>query len=259
MPVSQGSREAFSTGIPAPVSAPAKDRVSPVRAKENARSLKAPRDHRPLTRKVNPLFTGIARQQSGQRKRERNGESRIPGIQIRRMDDHFRILQQWSQAVAVAASDKIHRAIGARNRKRFEGAGDEIIERQEKNLNAGENHSHVRHQFAVFIPVGNQDRENVNRKEEAPEKKRAFLASPQRSDFIKRSECAVAMGDNVCRGKIVTEEEIFQTERGDKNQAAGCDTRLPRALNKKWMAGDDRRDPASECIHRTNKRQDKSE
>jgi hypothetical protein len=64
------------------------------------------------------------------------------------------------------------------------------------------------------------------------------------------------VGNNVSRGKIVAEEEIFEAEGGDKDQTAGGDACLPRALNEKWVPRDDRGDPASECIHRTNKRQD---
>ena len=67
------------------------------------------------------------------------------------------------------------------------------------------------------------------------------------------------MGDDVSGGEIITKEEIFETEGGDKNQAACGDTRLPGALDQKRMSREDRGDSASKCIHRTNKSQDESE
>jgi hypothetical protein len=67
------------------------------------------------------------------------------------------------------------------------------------------------------------------------------------------------MGDDVSRGKIITEEQIFEAESSDKNQTAGCDARLARALNEKWMPRDNRGNPAAECIYRADKRQKKSE
>jgi hypothetical protein len=67
------------------------------------------------------------------------------------------------------------------------------------------------------------------------------------------------MGDDVRRGKIVTEEEIFEAESSDKNQTAGGDARLACALNEKRMPRDNRGNPASECVHRADKRQNKRE
>src|ERR1700721_4610458 len=156
------------------------------------------------------------------------------------MDHHFRILQQRSQAVAIRAGDEIHCAMSARDGQCLEWAGDEVIERQKENLHASENHTYVRHQFAIFISVGDQYRKNVNRKQKAPEKQRAFLASPQSSNFIKRGEGAIAMGDDVGCGKIIAEEKIFETEGSNKNQATGGDSRLPRTFNEQRMARDDR-------------------
>src|SRR5580704_3897112 len=242
--------------VPAPVAAPSENRVSPMCTEENARSLETPGDHGPLTGKVNPLLTGIPRKQRSQGKRERNRETRVARIKIRRVNHHLRVLQKRSQAVAVGASNEIHRAIGTGNGKRFKRAGDEIVERQKENLDTGQNHSHVRHQLAIFVAVGNQDGENVNRKEEAPEEERAFLAGPKSGHFIKRSKSSIAVSNDIGGGKIIAEEKIFEAESGDENQAASGDTRLPSAFNKKRMTRDNRGDPASECIDCTDKRQD---
>src|SRR5258708_19157481 len=88
-------------GVPAPVTAPAEHWIGPVRAQQNASGLKAPRDHRPFARQVNPFFAWITRQQRAQRKRKRNRKSRVAGIKIRRMNDHFGVLQKWIQTIAV--------------------------------------------------------------------------------------------------------------------------------------------------------------
>ena len=109
------------------------------------------------------------------------------------MNHHLRILQQRIQAVAIAARDEIHRAVHSRNAERLEWAGHEIIQGQEKNLHAGEDHSDIRHQLAILVPVDNQHGKNVNGEQEAPEQQRAFLAGPERRNFIERGERAVAV------------------------------------------------------------------
>ena len=67
------------------------------------------------------------------------------------------------------------------------------------------------------------------------------------------------MSDDVGDGKIVAEEKIFETEGGNKNQTAGGDPRLSRALYQERMARQDRGDATAKRIHRANKRQDQSE
>src|SRR5580692_3092872 len=117
--------------VPAPIATPPEDGVSPVSAEKNAGGLKAPGNHGPFAREMNPLLAGITCQQRSQRKREGYGESRIAGIEIRRMNHHFRILQERSKAVAIGASNQIHSAMGARNGQRFERAGDKVVQREE--------------------------------------------------------------------------------------------------------------------------------
>ncbi len=166
--------------IPSPITAPAEHRVGPVSAQQNSRGLKHPRNHRPLARQMNPLLARVAGQQRAQRKSKRNREAGVSRIQVRRMDHHFRILQQGSQSVAIGARDVIHHAIRSRRRERFERAGHEIIQRQEENLYAGHHHANVRHQLAILVPVSDQHRENIDGQQEAPEQQRTFLPRPQR-------------------------------------------------------------------------------
>ena len=64
------------------------------------------------------------------------------------------------------------------------------------------------------------------------------------------------MRDDVGRGKIITEEKIFEAEGGDKNQAAGGDPCLPRAFNEQRMARDNRGNPACKCKYRANERKE---
>src|SRR6267378_1431222 len=161
--------------IPAPVAAPTEHGVGPMRAQQNAHGLKAPRDHRPLASQVDPFFARIARQQRSQRKRKRNRKSRVTGIKIRRMNHHLRILQEWIQSVAVGASENLKRPIRSGGRQHLERAGHKIIQREEKNLHAGEHYADVRHQLPIFVAVNQQGGKNVNRQQKAPEKQRAFL------------------------------------------------------------------------------------
>src|SRR3984957_4552906 len=148
---------------------PAEHRVRPMRAEQNSRRLEAPRDHRPLARQVNPLLTRIPRQERAQRKRKRNRESRIPRIQIRRMNHHLGILQQRRQSIPIRPRVNRQRTIRARRSQHLKWARHKIVQRQKENLHAGQHHADVRHQLAILVPIGKQRRENVNRQQKAPE------------------------------------------------------------------------------------------
>src|SRR5882672_4792737 len=106
-------------------------------AEKNAARLEAPRDHGPFAREVDPFLARIACQKSGQRESERNGETRVAGIKIRWMNDHFRILQERVQSVAIHADERLNRAGGGNVAEHFEWAGNEIIQREEKDLYSG--------------------------------------------------------------------------------------------------------------------------
>ena len=139
--------------IPRPVAAPAEHRVSPVRAEQDANALEAPRHHGPAAGDVNPLLTGVAPEQRGQPKSERNRESGVAEIEHRRMNHHLGILQQRIQAVAFGEPRQVKHAgrIGASQYRK--GRGHEIVQDQEEGLHAGENHAHVGHQFRVLLAV----------------------------------------------------------------------------------------------------------
>ena len=105
---------------------------------------------------MNPLLARVPGQQRAQRKGERNGEARIPRIQVGRMDRHLRVLQQGIQSAAVGPRDVIHHPVCSRRRQRFERAGNKVIQREEENLHAGHYYADVGHQLAILVPVGDQ-------------------------------------------------------------------------------------------------------
>ncbi len=186
-------------------------------AEQDTHGLKAPRDHGPLARQVDPFFARIARQQRSQRKRKgygRNRKSGIAGIKIRRMNHHLRILQQRSQAVAIGASKDLERAVRSRRRQHFERTGHEIIQGQKENLHAGQHHADIGHQLPIFITVNQQDGEDINGQQKTPEQQRAFLTGPQRGDLIKRSEIAIAMRDHIGDPVAIAEKQVNEAGSG---------------------------------------------
>jgi hypothetical protein len=62
------------------------------------------------------------------------------------------------------------------------------------------------------------------------------------------------MRNDVCDGKIIAEEQVFEAERSEENQAARGHSSLPRALDQQRVAGENRRDSPDKRIRRTNKR-----
>jgi len=112
-----------------------------VRAKQNADRLEAPGDHRPFTGEVNPLFAGVAGKQGGESKRKRNGEARVAGIKIWRMDDHFRVLQRGLRPLPSKRVNGSSMPACATRGEGFKGTLDEVIQYEKESLNAGEDHA----------------------------------------------------------------------------------------------------------------------
>ena len=225
-----------------------------MRAEQNAHALEAPGDHGPAAREVNPFLAGITAEQRGERESERNREAGIAGIKDRRMDDHLRILQQRIEAIAVGAQDPLQGPAGRGRAQYLKGAGDEIIQRQKEKLHPHQDHPHVRHQLGMFAAVGKQDRKNINRQQEAPEKQRALLARPDRREFEKRRERAVAVLHHVGHGEVVGLKKIRQAAEPQPDQHANRHAGVACALDQQRTPRDDGRDapakgiqPAQKC------------
>ena len=161
------------------------------------------------------------------------------------MNNHFRILQERVEAVAIHAGKRLKHAAGVHRGESLERTLDKVVQREEEGLDAGENHANVRHELAIFVAVGDKNRDDVDGEQEAPEEQRAFLARPERGNFIECGEIAIAVGYDVSLGKIIGEEEILKAERGDEDQNAGGHAGLARALHQQRVAGDDRGDAAN--------------
>ena len=226
--------------IPHPVAPPAQHRISPVRAQQNPHPLEAPGDHGPAARQVNPLLPRITAQQRGQRESKRDGETGVAGIQNRRMDDHLRILQQRIETIAIGAQDPLQGPAGRSRAQYLKGAGDEIVQRQEKKLHAHQDHANVRHQLGMFAAVGKQNRKNINRQQKAPEKQRALLPRPDRREFKKRRESAVAVLHHVSHGEVVGQKKIRQAAEPQPDKHANRHARMARALDQQRTPRDDR-------------------
>ena len=124
-----------------------------MRAQQNSHALEAPGDHGPAPGDVNPFLAGIAAEQRGQCKREWHGESGVAEVQHRRVNHHFRILQQRVQAVAVGNRSEAHHSARVHISQHAERAGHEIIQGEEKHLGPGQHHANVGHQLRMFFAV----------------------------------------------------------------------------------------------------------
>src|SRR5258708_23812021 len=116
--------------------------------------------------------------------------------------------------------------------KNSERAGDKIIQGQEKNLNARQDHSDVRHQFRMLSAVGKEDRKHINRKQKAPEEQRTFLARPKRRKFVIGGKGSIAVGGDIGQRIIVGEKQVPQAGDSNPNESANCEAGIPCGFNQ---------------------------
>ncbi len=184
--------------VPAPVAAPAEDRVGPVRAEKDAAGQKHPGDHGPAAGDGDPLLAGVAHHERPKREGEGNGEADIAEVEHRRMDDHLRILQQGVEAEAVG---------GERSRlKRERGCGKDQ-QQQEEDLDGGENRGRVGGKAHIYL-VAYAEHEAVGGQQPAPKQQRAFLSGPQRRELISGRQLAVGVVQDVAERVIVGEGRV---------------------------------------------------
>src|SRR2546429_7887267 len=124
--------------------------------------LEHPGNHRPLARQMDPLLPWVARQQRSESKRKRNRKTRITGIQIRRMNDHLRVLQQRIQSVAVGSRDEAHHATCPGRSQSLERALHEIVQRKKEDRKSTRlNSSHGYISYAVFCLKKKKSKYNI--------------------------------------------------------------------------------------------------
>jgi hypothetical protein len=126
VPVSQGIREAFSTGSQPQFPPQPSTELRPVRAQKNATGQEYPGDHGSAGRDVSPLLAGIAHDERHQRKGKGHGETDIAEVEHGRMDHHLGILEQRIQTITISWQRGLH------DDKRM---GREIQKQKEENLN----------------------------------------------------------------------------------------------------------------------------
>src|SRR5690348_6869 len=96
--------------------------------------------------------------------------------------------------------------------------------------------------------VGEENREDINREREAPEKQRALLSRPDGRELEKRRERAVAVLHDVSHGEIVGEEKISEAAEAQPDEHANGHAGVACALDQQRTARDDRGDAAAESI-----------
>src|SRR5208282_809594 len=114
--------------VPGPVAAPTEDGVGPVGAEKDADGLEGPGHHGPAASDVDPFLAGITAKERGESEGERDRESGVAEVEVRRMNGHFRILEQRVEPVAVGAGENLRETRGADGAEKGEGAGDEAIQ-----------------------------------------------------------------------------------------------------------------------------------
>ena len=224
-----------------------------MRAEQDADALEAPGDHGPAAGDVNPFFAGVAAEERRERESEWHRKAGVPEIEHRRMNHHFGILQQRIQAAAFGDSREVHdaRAIGAGDY--LKGRGDEIIEREEKGLDASEDDSCVRHQLGMPFAIEEKDEERVTGQKPCPEKQRTFLAGPERCELVVRRERGVAVLSYVCQRKIIGEKEVFEAPDSDGDQNEYGHACVAGAFRQQNAARDDADDSSDDGVHRRQK------
>ena len=190
--------------VPAPVAAPAEDRVGPVRTKKDAAGQEHPGDHGPAAGDRDPLLAGVAHHQRPERKGERHRKSDVAEIEHRRMDDHLRILQQGIETKAVGGER------AGLERKRGRG---EDQQQQKEDLDGGEDGGRVGGEAYVYL-VADAQHKAIGGQQPAPEQQRAFLPGPKRGELISSGKLAVGVVENVAEGVIVGKRGVDQREGG---------------------------------------------
>ena len=105
--------------------------------------------------------------------------------------------------------------------------------------NAGQRHSYVRHQLRVFFAIQEKRAECIDREQPTPEKQRAFLSGPQRGEFIKQRQRAIAVRRHVRQREIVGEKEVFERGDGKRNEAADRHSGIARAFREQRASCED--------------------
>src|SRR2546427_6692935 len=100
----------------------------------------------------------------------------------------------------------------------------------------------------MLAAVGEQNGENVNRKQEAPEKQRAFLPRPDGREFKECRERAVAVLHDVGHGEVVGLEKIGEAAEAEPDEHADGHAGVARALDQQRTARDDGGDAAAKGV-----------
>ena len=226
-----GQQRGVLDGIPAPVPAPSEHHVRPPRSEQNADRLKQPGDHRPDPGCVDPALSGLARDQRGQRERERHGETDIAQVQHRRVDRHHGMLQQGVETLAVR-----HRRDLRAGHDDLEGIGVERDEAQEECLRRGHCHDHVRDHVAVPPATRVDCHERVRRGDPAPEQERSLLAAPPCGDLVEQVEIGVRSRRHVVEAEVVREDRVQEDPRSRRGHEPGTEDSALRTDFKERVA-----------------------
>ena len=130
------------------------------------------------------------------------------------MDDHLGILEERIEAVAVFGDG----ALQERERRR-----GEVDDGEKEDLYGGEDGAGVGVELDVGL-VGQSKNKAVGGEQPCPEKQGAFLAAPQRGEFVGAGQGAVGVFEDVGDGEVVGEDGVDERERGGGNGDEASDS-----------------------------------
>ena len=224
MHVSHGISDAFSTGVPAPVAAPAELGVGPQRSEHDADPQEQPGGEGEAADRFDPVGVHAARQQRSHPERERDRAERVARVEHRRVDHHRREAQQRIEPRAFR-----RRGMGGR-----EGIGVEHHQRHEEGAEAEHDRGRVGRDVAQALARQEQREARPQRHQPRPQQQRAFLRRPDRGGSVEgRRGAAGGVGDRV-EGEVVAQERELEHEEGDRQHAG---ERVDRAASEHDQLG----------------------
>ncbi len=107
-----GHQRGILHGVPSPITAPAKDDISPLGAQQQTGSQQEPGCKSPAAHGADPGESRLSRDERGHCKGERDDETYKPQILDRGVDDHGPVLKERVQALTVGGDIFLHGPVG---------------------------------------------------------------------------------------------------------------------------------------------------
>src|SRR5690242_1438688 len=229
--------------IPSPIAAPAKYRVRPVSTEKNPAGQKAPGNHGPTTRNVDPFLTWILHDEGAQRKSERHRKPHISQVQHRRMNNHLGILKERIESVSICWDVAAHKG---------KWRGSEVQQEDKEQLDGGKNRGGICCELYINL-VPQTQHKPISTKQEGPEQQGTFLSRPERRELVRRRQVAVRVVQDIRNRKVIIKCRPNQCKgsscdgcpSGDSSASGGFSECVVRSSNRLLSQG---KNPSEEAV-----------